>query len=162
MLTWDAIANTGWTKVLLQAARDLIFAATPDGAKVRLFQNNYTPSIASVLADFTQATFTGYAQAELLDTMAGLPRIDTDGNVYIVCNSVLSFTQTADTTPNTVYGYYVVSDVGSHIIAAKRFDTPIEFNAAGIALDLELAFRLIATGFQGGDDPTVSAGGDSD
>jgi hypothetical protein len=89
---------------------------------IRLYQNNYTPDNNSLLANFTQSTFTGYAAVAAL-------RSDFDFPVVVanIAYGVLSFVPTYNCTggaPETAYGWYLEGDSSLTVLAAQRFDNP--------------------------------------
>jgi len=96
------------------------------GAEIQLYVNDVTPGPSSVLADFTEATFTGYAPVTV--TPPGDPDI-VGTKIQIPLNQGF-FQATADMTPiQTAYGYLVVD--GSDLLAAGRFDEAVDFATAG-------------------------------
>ena len=80
-----------------------------------LFKNNLTPTDATVFADVTAATFTGYAAVTLTggswSVAAGAPAIAT--------YAVQTFTCSAAGTAETIYGYYIYS--GTTLYWIERF-----------------------------------------
>lgn len=96
---------------------------------LRLFQNNHVPASTDTVANYTEATFTGYAAIATVSW----------GNAYL--NGALlgeidevnrTFTQTANTVTNTIFGYYI-TDVGGNLIFAES--NPLggfNMNAAGL------------------------------
>ena len=96
--------------------------------EVRLYQNNFTPLVGSVLGDFTVATFSGYAaQAPTF----GAAAIDGNGNAKADA-SALSFTHNGGGTANSIYGWYMV-DTGTGVVCqAERFAAaPLSFAVSG-------------------------------
>jgi hypothetical protein len=81
---------------------------------LKLFTNDYTPVEGSVAGSFTEATFTGYS-AKTLTTSS-----------WTVASAIASyaaqtFTSTAGSQNQSVYGYYIVGASSGIIIAAERF-----------------------------------------
>lgn len=68
-----------------------------------LFKNNYTPVETSVLGDFTEATFTGYAQ----EVLTGTDWTVTSAAPAVATQPQVTFASTADQTPELIYGYAV-------------------------------------------------------
>lgn len=92
------------------------------GMSVRLFKNNITPGPSSVLADFTQADYSGYsAQAWTSSALSG--SADGSGRAYI-SGAQLTFAHSGGGTSNTVYGVYVVQTGSGVVLLAKRLATP--------------------------------------
>lgn len=152
MLIWNGILGNASMKVAFEALLAKIYLDGPPVVGLCLYQNNITPSQASVIADFTQADFSGYAAIPLETAERPLARIDSEGNVYAVDTIVRTFLQTAVTVTNTVYGWYIQDS--TRVYAAGRFDTPLAFDAVGRVLELELGYRLVAGGTEAGIDPT--------
>lgn len=95
---------------------------------LHLYQNNYTPDNASVLASFTESTFTGYAEVPIL--RAEFTTITLVSHVaYAIRSSAPQFTCSAG-GPQTAYGWYLTSDDDDTVIAAQKFDT-VRSMAAG-------------------------------
>jgi len=157
MIQWGGAAPSASLERMLEGILARIYDATPDEGQLKLFQNDITPSIASVPADFVQATFSGYAAIDLPDTEIPGTLIDVNGNAYAIDLLIRQFVQSADTVVNTVYGYYITNNAGTSLYMAKRFDTPVDFSHAGKTIQIELAYRVIVGGLQPGDDTTVSA-----
>lgn len=95
-------------------------------ALVGLFQNDFTPLPTSVPADFTAATYDGYAS--LSTTILGTAIDDDNSNARLEYDANL-FQPTGSGTSNVIYGWYIVGGVGTtfdgKVIAAKRFPAPI-------------------------------------
>jgi hypothetical protein len=101
---------------------------------VRLFKNNYTPVDGSVLADFTEATFTGYAQVDVAPSDWGAATIVAD-----VAESTSAVTPTYTCTGGStqdVYGWYAVGATSNKVRAAQKFNTARSMSAGATeALD---------------------------
>jgi len=92
---------------------------------VRIFQNDITPDDDTVLADFTEADFIGYAPAMLIsEDFSTTP--GTAGNPAVsLYNFVVSFTSTASQASQNCYGYYVVGRTSGDLRWCERFtDAP--------------------------------------
>lgn len=89
---------------------------------LRLYKNDYTPVAASVLADFTEATFMGYFRRDLA-------RADWSTPVTVLGRArsehgTAALTWTNSGASQTVYGYFIV-DPGTAIVWwAERFNVP--------------------------------------
>lgn len=80
-----------------------------DGSKIMLFQNNIVPTRLNVIGDFTEATYTGYAQKTITwATVSYAP-----GSIPEVIGTVTAFRPTGTGTTNTVYGGCVVTGAGA-------------------------------------------------
>lgn len=87
------------------------------GALVELFQNDVTPTRATLIGSYTVATYTGYAN-EAITWLA--PSISDDGVAEIV-GTVAEFRPTGSGVANNIYGAYVTTSGGA-LIGAVRFD----------------------------------------
>jgi hypothetical protein len=90
---------------------------------VHLFKNNFTPDPGSVLADFTEATFTGYAAVQSIAKF-GTPYKVIDGE-YQTDSSAFNFACSGGSS-QTVYGWYLTWNDGSTTWVRKSgvFTTP--------------------------------------
>lgn len=76
---------------------------------LRLFKNDYTPLITSVVGDFVEADFAGYAEVALTAWGA----IFTNANNQAETDEEVNvFTKEAGGSANTIYGYYVTDSSG--------------------------------------------------
>jgi hypothetical protein len=104
--------------------------------KVKLFKNDLVPTPDTVLADLTEADFTGYAPV----TIAGAWNASTDpqerGLVWY--SALVPFSASGAAVPNIIYGWYVVNTDGTVLKVVKRLDTPITFDSGGDELVLKL------------------------
>jgi hypothetical protein len=99
------------------------------GTRIKLFKNNITPAGTDVLATYTEADFTGYA-----DVVTGAWVAATlDGSNRGIANAPDAvFTQTAITVTNNIYGYYVTDNPATEVLWAERFDSaPFAMSAVG-------------------------------
>lgn len=99
----------------------------------RLYTNNATPHVGTVLADLTEAIWAGYAPVTLT---AG------SGWIYGVSSHVgsaiappIGFTNGEAFTVNP-YGYFITNPGGGLLLAAGRFDTAPSPIAAGGTLQI--------------------------
>lgn len=101
-------------------------------AVLRLFQNNFLPQPASLISDFVECTFAGYA-SKLLTSVWGALTNPAPG-IWQTDSGVLTFTCTGGS--QVVYGWYIQK--GSHFLeAAQLLDNPVSMTA-GVQLQLEL------------------------
>lgn len=90
-----------------------------DVFRLRLFKNDFDPKKDSVLADFDDANYSGYAQQDIDPALwddpvevAGVARAAYGGGVF----EFLSLSGSQD-----VYGYYVTDTAGALAIWGERF-----------------------------------------
>jgi len=86
--------------------------------EMRLYKNNVTPGETTVLADFTQADYTGYAAQN-----AVFPVFTTDVNGKASSGPLIfDFLGPTSGAAQDVYGWYLVSTgTGTKLVAAARF-----------------------------------------
>ena len=88
---------------------------------LKLYQNDVTPAEDDVVGDYTVATFTGYADAALA---SGDWTITGTTPTLATC-AQKTFTSSAGSQNQTIYGYYVVTDTDNELVFAERFsDAP--------------------------------------
>lgn len=95
---------------------------------VCLYQNNHTPAAGDDISDYTEATFTGYAQDDFAPSTFGAVSV-----VSHVAQSVSSFTAEFTQTSGsnqTIYGYYLLDD-GGNFIGAEMFASPVTMSPGG-------------------------------
>lgn len=154
MLTFSGITPVSELKRVLNAWMAIAFPASPNRAEMHLFKNNFTVSSTAVLADFTEADFDGYALGTMGDITDFAPaKVDGDGNVSRVMNLLINFAgDPTQTTPNTIYGWYLTSVSSGILLQAGNFVTPLDFTVPNAQLDMEYAARIISGGVEGGID----------
>ncbi len=123
-----------WTlNVLSQLAfMGFIKAGVLNGAVLKLYQNDLVPTKGTVIADLTEATFTGYASITL--TTWNGPYINASGNCVVLAGQKQFDTASPYTVGNNVYGYWVESSTGDLLLIGRFADAPIPMAAAGNAL----------------------------
>ena len=90
---------------------------------LRLFQNDYTPVATSSDGDFTEATFTNYAEVTLARATWNAAVTNGSGKAESSYGSAPQ-SWTCGATGNTVYGYWIeTTDVTPTILWAERFGT---------------------------------------
>lgn len=96
--------------------------------RIRLFKNDFTPDVDSVLGDFTEADFTGYSGFQACAWLAAV--INGAGKGIIVAAPLL-WTAGVIGTGNTIYGYYVTEGGDTVVSYAERFASPIVIASVG-------------------------------
>jgi hypothetical protein len=104
----------------------LLLASRWATAKLRLYTNNITPSTSSVVADFTEATFTGYAAI----TLPAWPASTLASHIATSAQASQTFTITSGS--QNVYGWYITDSGGTHLLAAQRDPAaPVALSSTG-------------------------------
>ena len=115
------IPNEGKTGLLDYQIRTTITGVNP--WTLRLFQNNATISETTVLADLTQATFTGYAGVTMTRSSWSSPVIVAN---HARSTWLLVPTQWVNTgSTQTIYGCYYTDDDLNVVRGVFKFNTPI-------------------------------------
>lgn len=111
----------------LTAILDAIISHYSGDFVIRLFQNNITPTQTTVLSDFTEADFNGYAFQNL--TSFGSSTLV--GSTAITVATLVNWTKAAGGTGNSIYGYYI-QDFSSNLLWAERDPSaPVNMNVDG-------------------------------
>lgn len=118
-------------------------ASLVNAIRIKLFKNNFTPLDSSVIADFTECDFDGYADflwaGDYNQVVSGadfsVQLIDTTGSYpYPIRFTAGAFW----TTPQTAYGWYCVFDgplTGAPLFCG-RFGSPVLVTAPGDTVPL--------------------------
>jgi hypothetical protein len=102
-------------------------AAFPTGIRLRLFSNNHTPAANDVLANYTEATFAGYAAVALADPGAST----LSGNVATVTFAAATFTCTSGS--QNIYGWYLTDSGNTKLYYAQADPAaPVTVSSAGL------------------------------
>jgi len=118
--------QAGVTSILADAAAA---GKILDGALVHLYQNNYNPTPFDVIADYTEATYTGYA-SQAVASAAWNPVVQADGSAGLI-GPGLFFNPTGTAITNVVYGYYVTDSTGATVLWGERFAAPVGMTGPG-------------------------------
>lgn len=110
-----------------------------DNATLHLFQNDIVPSFATALGDFTEADFDGYAAGAAITWNPAVTGPDYNAEVT---GPAANFLATGATTPNVIYGYYVVDTGGTGLLWSERFAEPINIASAGDGFSVVPRFVL--------------------
>lgn len=121
-------------------AADIAMGAPLNGAKAHLctagpvLGGNMTP------ADFTEATYDGYAAASVT---WGTPYTAGNGLSYV--DALISIPQTGSVTPQTVLGYFITDTAGTHVLFAEYFPVPVQMYGLGASCEFVLRFNAART-----------------
>jgi hypothetical protein len=113
---------------------------TGDFPVIRLFVNDYVPTVDSLLADFTEASFPGYPGPQGLAawTFAG---INLDGAAESGSDTK-TFVSAGGPPNETVHGYYVTWR--GDVLFAERISPAKDMAPPGATLNLTLLFSIIS------------------
>jgi hypothetical protein len=107
--------------------------------KVHLYTSIANPiGPNSVLGDFTEATFVGYAAKV---SAFGAPYLNAGGQA-VSDSPLLQWQPTANTTPNVVLGFYVTDSGGTTLLFCGPLPTPQNMVLVTDALPLVLQYVL--------------------
>jgi hypothetical protein len=106
--------------------------------EVNLFQNDVTPTPATVLGDLTVATFSGYAAIVVAALLAAY--LDPIGGASAQIGTV-QFDHSGGAVANTIYGFWVET-AGGVLILAGRFDQAVPMNVLGDSIPLDIKFNF--------------------
>lgn len=110
-------------------------------ATIHLFTSNNVPTAFSVLADFTEAVFTGYAPIAV--TAWNANELSLDGNVSTDATNVATWVGPGDATGETIQGYFVRSaGAGTPYLYAVKFPAPVALRVPTDVLALVATFVL--------------------
>jgi len=100
-------------------------ALTPDAGDgdllhLHLFKNNFTPGFTTVLADFTESDFAGYAVVDVDPANWPTPTSVANRAQSIYQPAPLIFTPSSGS--QNAYGYYLTDNSDSVVMLAERFN----------------------------------------
>lgn len=107
---------------------------------LHLFKSNTTPTTATVLGDFTEADFDGYAAGSPYNLTGPVVTVPTPGSGALVTYTLINFTPTGSITPNNIYGYYVLDSAGTLLWCERAPSPPIVLNSTLTTLPLTIKF----------------------
>lgn len=106
--------------------------------RYHLFSNNVTVSDATVLADFTESAFPGYATHDIASAGWGSPT--DDGTCSTSAAADITTTSTG-TSGETCYGYYVTDTADGAYIFGENFATPVSMALASTTITISPRFQ---------------------
>lgn len=107
--------------------------ATATPPVVHLAAANFAPTPNLNPATLTEATFDGYAASPL--GSFSTPHLLSNGTAVADNASALIWTPTGSTTPNTIYGYWMVDHAGV-LIQSGLFPTPVLLDGPSTTLQI--------------------------
>jgi len=118
--------------------------------KVHLMQNDIALSSNTVVGDFVEADFGGYAAKTAAAAAAVFTDPLTGGTIIRIPDpsggwAFVSTGTPPANTPQTIYGAYVVSNDGTKLLGAAKFATPINITEADQIIDVDDVTWLVNT-----------------
>lgn len=107
---------------------------------LKLFQNNHVPAVGDTNANYTEATFSGYASSALGTWNAAFLNGSNQGEIDA---NAVTFTHNGGGTSNTVYGAYVVDNAGD-VVYAEKFSAPLTFASNGDSVTYTPRFTAVS------------------
>ena len=104
----------------------------PFTVKIKLFKSDHTPATGSVIADFTEADYSGYASQD--SDPVSVTWDSSAGGKAIFLFTQKTFTRGAGGTTNTIYGYFIqINDHGGtqKLLMAEKFSAPVVLDTNG-------------------------------
>jgi hypothetical protein len=122
----------------------LVNKTAPQTLVLKLFKNNYAAILdATVESDLTEADFTGYSAI----TLTGSSWTITPGAPSVASFAKQTFTSSAGSQSQNVYGYYIVQTTSGKLVWAERFaDGPYSIVNNGDAISVTPTIQLKKTG----------------
>jgi hypothetical protein len=118
-----------------QEMLDLFISTVTNAAiKVRLYTAKTGTGKNTALADFTEATFSGYTSGGYVSTFAA-GSVDANDK-WARVGSTVTPTHNGGGTSNTVLGYYVVDTANGKCLFYEAFSAPISMSANGNAIPI--------------------------
>ena len=115
---------------------------TAAGATLELFQNDIVPGPMVAIADFTECDFVGYARKTAIVNWATFNDAPT-GDQIIESPTVQVFAAGAIVSPQTAYGWLLLDNARTELLAWGRLDVPYAFLANGDKLAVYVNARLL-------------------
>ena len=103
-------------------------------AVLRLYKNDYTPTLAVVIGNVVECDYSGYAEVNTAGDWEAVQK-DQDGKWSSMSANYI-FSHSGGGVDNTVYGWYLVS--GTSLLLIQRFDTPIQMENGSLPFSLQL------------------------
>ncbi len=109
--------------------------------EMHLYKNDLTPDLDTVVSDFTEADFGGYAALTITGWSAAITVADHAKSIANMCQ----FTHDGGGSANNIYGYYVVVQGSGELVWAERDpNAPVLIDAAHLLYQVITAFTRIS------------------
>jgi hypothetical protein len=102
--------------------------------KLRLGKTSITINADTVIGDFTEADFGGYAAVTLA---WGSASIDGDDNAEDTATDAV-FTRGASGSNNTIYNWYITDSGGTKLYSCRALDVAVPLNGNGDTLTISI------------------------
>lgn len=99
------------------ALKNLLNHTAPENQVLKLFKSNTTPADTDTASTYTEADFTGYSNKNLTGTSWTV----TSGDPTVADYAQQTFTSTAGSQNQSVYGYFIVQATSGILLWAERF-----------------------------------------
>ena len=107
---------------------------TQQDLKLRLYKSNTTPGESDTEATYTEADFTGYSNISMTGSSW---TVSTTSGVTTAEYPQQTFTSSAASQNQSIYGYYVTQSTSGKLVYAERFaDGPYVVNNDGDAIKI--------------------------
>jgi hypothetical protein len=101
----------------LLALEYVLNKATPDNVVLHLYTNNHTPAKGDTTSSYTESVASGYSAITLTGSSWS---VSTTSNVTTGSYAAQTFNFSAT---DTIYGYYITNNAGSHVVWAELFSS---------------------------------------
>jgi len=142
---------------LTEALEEVTSTIFPTDPVMRLFQTDIPINADTLMGDFVEADFSGYAAVTVTTGDWNPAVLMPDGTARQVHPLVMHFEQTAATVSNVVYGWYLTDALETEWLLAGKFDLPYSMNADDLTIDVELAAELVANAIRSRSDVESNA-----
>lgn len=113
----------------------------PQNQTLKLFSSNTTPTVATVVGDFTETSGGGYASKALTGSSYTIGDDGVDDALASYAEQTWTFTGVVSGT-GIVYGYYIVQATSGLLMWCERFASSFTPAVNGDALALTVKLRL--------------------
>jgi hypothetical protein len=127
-----------WLKHSTSGTNDGV--ASPGNLTARLYKTGFVWSPLAVLAQLVEADFVGYTA---VTPIAWLTPYLSNSFQYTVDSQLMQFECTANTTPNTIHGWYISTTAdGGQLLMGGEFDTPVPVGNVDNSIQLSVKLMM--------------------
>ena len=132
---WLKDSGSGTWMFCNELMKRIVAAFKPDHCY--LFKNDYTPAADSVIGNYTECDFPGYAS----NAIHCWGNAALNGNTAYIESCVLQWTATGDSDPSqAAYGYYLTD--GGVYVGGQRFASPIDMSDSNDTMAMQVKLNL--------------------